>query len=277
MRGGIWNSKVYSNNCSDVIIFLLGLVVFLLGIIMRLVAVGKHGIIPQLTSDFGTFISASVAIPFIYRYFISKEDREIFINDLKETMENALDKRVSIKVYPRRPTIQEEANIVSNASREVIHVGTTLSNLAHNLCDRPSYEFKDRIEYLLRIGVTYKCFAIEPNCPIAKVYSEDQNEPDFNDTIATSLDKVRNIRCEFEKKHLTGRFEIYTYRKFPYFRGIFVDGENIEGSMKLTPSLFGVKRPETPTFVFCRKDYPGLYEKYWESLKVVISDAHLVE
>lgn len=59
----------------------LAAVIFVIGISLRLISINYSSVVWRIIGDFGTFLAAAVAIPFIYERFIRVEDRQVFLSD----------------------------------------------------------------------------------------------------------------------------------------------------------------------------------------------------
>lgn len=110
----------------------LAAVIFVIGISLRLISINYSSVVWRIIGDFGTFLAAAVAIPFIYERFIRAEDRQVFLSDLKDVLETKLAN--SQNVYPRfyefgRLPLNQKVSFLQCAKREVIEVGIALRTL----------------------------------------------------------------------------------------------------------------------------------------------------
>ena len=174
-------------------------VLFLLGLSMRLLATIYAGTLWQIIGDFGTFLAAAIAIPFIYERFIKSEDRRIFLSDLEDVLELKLadvrDKERSPIIHELgRLPLHEKVAFFQGAKSEVIEVGIALRSFSGYFEQRPSHEFKEPVIELLRKGVTFKCLVLDPDTDIAQMYAQDRGEPELVDNIRRSLERLCRLR-----------------------------------------------------------------------------------
>lgn len=253
--------------------FVLGLLIFVSGVTLRLVAADMHGSLARGLADFGTFIAVAVTVPFIYERFIKSDDKAMFLDDLRQTIDHISPKAPDITVFPGRPSIQEEADFLSTAKREVIQVGITMTTLSLNLENRPARDFRDHIERLLQAGVRYRCLSMDPQHDLIREYGQDQKEHSLAEDTKKAIERLERISEEITAKGYPGSLEIYVHAHFPCFRGIFIDGNEIDGQMLMSPCMFRTRRAETPTFRFSRLAHRDLFDRYWASVNDLILNA----
>jgi hypothetical protein len=257
---------------------LVGAVLFLLGIALRLFSIGKTSFTWQVFGDIGTFLAVAVAIPFIYDRLIKTEDRELFLSDLEDVLDDKLssywkEKRdLTVHVGGRR-TIGDKVAFIQTAKCEVVELGIALRTFVSYFEQRASFEFKDPVLELLRHGVIFKCVAMDPDSDIAKKYAEDRGERELLDRIRASLKALKALSDEFNQLGLPGKFEVYVYPHVPYFHAVCVDGDEANGRMFISPYIYATKRAETPGFEFSKYEQTVMFEKYWASVKKLLTDA----
>jgi hypothetical protein len=74
---------------------LIALLIFLIGIGLRLYSLNQASEIWNFVGEIGTFLAASIAIPFIYERFIKSVERQLYLNELERVLTSLLDARVA--------------------------------------------------------------------------------------------------------------------------------------------------------------------------------------
>lgn len=254
---------------------LAGVIIFLLGVILRLSAIDKTGFIWEVAKDLGSFLVVAVAVPFLYEILIKSEERQIFLNDLEEIIDDKLNNFQSdlIIYQDGRPKLSEKTDLIASARHEVINLGIAHRSFISYFEQRPSREFQDPIIQLLKNGVILKCIFLDPDSDMALKYAEDRAEPELINRIRNSIDKLTTIRNEFAQQGLSGKIEIYASSHFPYFAATCIDGGSSNGRLLISSYLYGLKRAEVPHIKFSRYKYEAMFEKYWITISAVLSDS----
>ncbi|MFQ6118761.1 MAG: hypothetical protein ACE5KE_02615 [Methanosarcinales archaeon] len=110
---------------------LLAGILFMTGFALRLLSINYSGFVWQIIGDFGTFLAAAIAIPFIYERFIKTEDRRLFLSDLEDVLEAKLASYANQGRYPQfhelgRLPIHQKVSFFQDARCEVIELGIAL-------------------------------------------------------------------------------------------------------------------------------------------------------
>lgn len=257
---------------------LAGVIVFLLGVLLRLVALGKTGFVWDATKDIGTFLAVAVAIPFLYEKLIKSEERQLFLTELEELIDNKFPNyKPGLKLYEDgRPSISDKVDILLTAKFEVVNLGIAHRSFVGYFEQRPAREFKEPIFNLLEKGVVFKYIFLDPDCEIAKQYAQDRGELELINRIKTSLNAVKALKSEFDKLGLPGKFEIYISSNLPYMSATCVDGNELNGRMLISPYLHGIKRAEVPHLDISKLEHQIMFETYWKSIKEVLNNSRQV-
>lgn len=93
------------------------------------------------------------------------------------------------------------------------------------------------------------------------------------DRIRASLKALKALSDEFKQLGIPGEFEVYVYPHVPYFHAVCVDGDEANGRMFISPYIYATKRAETPGFEFSKYEQPVMFEKYWASVKKLLTDS----
>lgn len=260
---------------------LAGAVLFLLGIVLRFFSIGKTDFIWQVMGDIGIFLAAAVAIPFIYDRLIKTEDRQLFLSDLEDILDDKLSslctQKLGFRIYEGgRRTIDQKVAFIRTAKREVIELGVTLRTFSSYFEQRAAYEFKHHVLEQMQRGVVFKCVAMDPACEVAAKYAEDRGEAELLDRVRSSIKFLKALSDEFKQRGFAGKFEIYTYSHVPYFHAVCVDGNEANGRMFISPYMYASKRAETPGFEFSKSENTVMFEMYWTSVKKLLADSQQV-
>ena len=255
-----------------------GVIVFLLGVLLRLAALGKTGFFWDATKDIGTFLAVAVAIPFFYEKLIKSEERQLFLTELEELLDNKFPNyKAGFKIYEDgRPSISDKLDILLNAKFEVVNLGIAHRSFVGYFEQRPAREFKEPILDLLRKGIVFKYIFLDPDCEIAKHYSRDRGELELINRIRTSLNAAKALKSEFDKLGLSGKFEIYISDNFPYMSATCVDGNEVNGRMLISSYLYGIKRAEVPHLDIDKTEHEVMFETYWKSIREILANSRQV-
>jgi hypothetical protein len=255
-----------------------GVIVFLLGVLLRLAALGKTGFFWDATKDVGTFLAVAVAIPFFYEKLIKSEERQLFLTELEELLDNKFPNyKAGFKIYEDgRPSISDKLDILLNAKFEVVNLGIAHRSFVGYFEQRPARDFKEPILDLLRKGIVFKYIFLDPDCEIAKNYSQDRGELELINRIRTSLNATKALKSEFDKLGLSGKFEIYISDNFPYMSATCIDGNEVNGRMLISPYLYGIKRAEVPHLDISKTEHEIMFETYWKSIREILANSRQV-
>lgn len=164
------------------------------------------------------------------------------------------------------------------AQHEIIELGVKLGAFVSYFTQRRPKEYKEEVAKLLKKGVRFHCYTLEPSWQEAGMYFNDRAliQPDELGALKESvrnIEKLQRIAQEFKDAKLTGTFELYAYRHIPYLHILAVDPETPHGKMMISPYLYGVPRSEAPVWEFTKKDEPELFKTYQRTLSAITKDA----
>lgn len=168
-----------------------------------------------------------------------------------------------------------------SAQHEIIELGVKLSAFVGYFTQRKPKEYKEKVVELLKKGVRFHCYTLDPSWQEAGMYFNDRAliQPDEFGALKESvrnIEKLQRIAHEFKDAKLTGTFELYAYRHIPYLHILAVDPDTPNGKMMISPYLYGVPRSEAPVWEFTKKDEPELFKTYQRTLGAIIKDAKLL-
>lgn len=253
---------------------LIAVVLFMAGIVLRVISINRPGAIWPIVGELGTFLAAVVAIPFIYERFLKKEDRQTFLDDLAEVLDQKLkraqtDKVVRVYEEGRLPLAAKVA-LFEAAKRDIVEVGTAVRSFVGYFEQRPYSEFKKPVVEVLKRGVNFHVLVLDPDSEIAGIYAKDRNEPDLPLKIKQSIERLLKLRDEFRQARLPGEFDIRLFSHFPSCYALMVDPGESEGRMHVSHYLHDLKRADTPVFEIHESDSPVLFEKYRRFLQELV-------
>ncbi len=181
-----------------------------------------------------------------------------------------------------RVSIQHKTEFMDSAQKEVIELGIRLKTFAGYFTSRNEQEYKSHIINLLKRGVHFKVYMLDPDSQEARLYFEDRQrvEPLEKEAIGDAkkvIERLIMLVKEFEQMQQPGNFEIYLYRHVPYNHFLAVDINAPNGKMMVSHYIYGVRRAECPVLEFSRTSYPALYKKYEDSLRLYVKDARKLQ
>jgi 6-pyruvoyl-tetrahydropterin synthase len=277
---------------------LIAFLIFLIGIGLRLYSLNQASEIWNFVGEIGTFLAASIAIPFIYERFIKSVERQLYLNELERVLTSLLDARVAsaqqsiIQSLEHRllnlslsgtkgPTLRETGRFsledkkifLEDAKHEVIHVAISASTFSNYFTQRSYYDFRKFIEDLLEKGVTFKLLFLDPHSDLAKTYADDRGEPGLIEKIHESINVFKILRDEFDQADYSGKFELFTYSHFPYYYALVIDPQQKQGKMSVSNYLYGLKRADNPVVNIYRYSNPILFDAYWKSISSLLKES----
>lgn len=181
-----------------------------------------------------------------------------------------------------RVSIPHKTAFISTAQKEVIEVGIRLKTFTEYFFSRKDKEYKEYVVALLKRGVCFKGYLLDPECNEARLYFDDRAradelEKDSVGEMKKVLEKLTRLIGEFDRQRYPGSFEIYLYRHIPCNHFLVVDHEAEGGKMMVSHYMYGVRRAECPVWEFTRSDQPELFAKYAVSLKAFIKEARALK
>lgn len=181
-----------------------------------------------------------------------------------------------------RVTIQHKTDFIATAQKEVIEVGVRLKTFADYFISRNEAEYKDYISALLKRGVTFKGYLLDPDSNEASLYFADrartqESEIDAISEMKKVVEKLKRLVREFEQRKYPGAFEIYLYKHIPYNHFLVVDQHLDGGKMMVSHYIYGVRRAECPVWEFTSSQQPALFKKYATSLEYYLRESRLLQ
>jgi len=172
-----------------------------------------------------------------------------------------------------------KVDFFSTAKKEVIEFGLTLNTFSTYFENRSDAEFKNPIRKLLKNGVNFKCYLIEPDNQLAHHYFEDrqkvvEDEKNIVEKIRQEIiPRLKKVEEELNSEGYSGKFRVFKYKHIPNNYFLAVDGESKTGEMMVSHYLYGIKRGKCPVIEFNKSDNRDLFRRYWDSLNFLIKNA----
>ena len=176
------------------------------------------------------------------------------------------------QMHVERLKLSQKVDFFVDAKHEVIEFGVTLRKFTTNLCSGSKKEFREPIEKLLKGGVDFKCYLLNPNCGIALPYFTDRatallDEADFAQNIKGNIIRLRQVQKEFAMTGYPGSFQVFTYQHIPYNYFMIVDPGKPYSRVMASHYMYGISRTDTPVIEFSKANCPILYQTYLRSFR----------
>jgi len=177
-----------------------------------------------------------------------------------------------------RLPIAQKVDFISEAKQEVIEFGVVLNTFAGYFFSRNEKEFKQHVQGLLTKGVHFKCYLLDPDCEETNMYFSDlaKHLPDELKSIGKireAIEKLGKVQQQFINAGYRGTFEIFAYQHIPANYFMTVDGDSPDGKLMVSHYVYGLSRANCPVLEFSKKNNPALYDRYWDSLKMLAQNA----
>jgi hypothetical protein len=253
-------------------------ILFLIGLSLRLVSIGQPPGLWQIVGELGSFVAAVIAIPFIYERWMKGADRQLLMADLEDLLDAKFITYRDNKSTPffhegGRMSIPEKVAFLEDAQSEIIEIGTSLRSFVGYFEQRPYNEFRKPIESLLEQGRNFKLALMDPDSEITIAYAHDRGEEKLIENIQYAIEKLCELKEEFEAAQLPGAFETYIYPHFPYCYMMLVDPDTPNGKVLVSHYLFTTKRADTPVIEVYKAVNPILFEQYHRVAKKLLASS----
>ncbi|MBU6340457.1 MAG: hypothetical protein KGS48_03090 [Bacteroidetes bacterium] len=185
-------------------------------------------------------------------------------------------------IHPEgRVLLEQKARFIGSAIQEVVEIGVRLHSFANYFYSQNDAVFRNRVEELLRRGVHYRAYMIDPESDAAKLYFSDRarvlpSEQAAFEALPGIVAQLSALSQEFKTKQLKGKFEIYLYQHLPVCMIYAVDPQLIHGKMMVSSYLYGIRRANCPVLEFTRANQAALFRKYRETMTLFTEKARLL-
>lgn len=172
----------------------------------------------------------------------------------------------------------EKVDFMKSAQDEVIEVGIRLRAFLEYMTRAADRNFKRPMEELLERGIDVKCYILDPDAQVVRMYFDDlakeiSKEKESEAVIREVIKGLVALSREFEEVGLPGKLEIYTYAHVPQAHYFVVDRNRPGGKMMVSHYIYGLPRGKCPVIAFTQKDKPQLFKKYKEGLEILMKGA----
>jgi len=258
------------------------LVLFISGLTISIYSSFQLGIFWEIVGKIGAFLSAVVAVSFIYNLYSKATSQALFLEDMRLIFGRSLRDHTITSHFPKivesgRLPIQEKVQFLREVNQEYIEIGVAMRTFVSYFTQRADNEFKTEIETLLQNGVNFKFFLLNPESKIAKEYARERHENDLLANIKKSKTELIKLKNEFDKKGYSGKFEIFCYTALPYFSLTLVDKDTEDGKIMISNYLPISKRADMHVIVTNKKTNSVLFNKYVDSFDILTIKSQKVE
>lgn len=180
-----------------------------------------------------------------------------------------------------RLSINQKVKFIESAESEVIEIGARLKTFTDYFKNRSKAQFSDKINLLLKKGVNFKLYTIDPDCAECGIYFSDRSkilkdEANSIRVVQETIPRLKEIINEIKTQNYKGKFQLFKYRHIPYSHFHVVDGDLEQGKIIISNYLFGVSRADCPVIEVNKKNEEKLYEIFYKSYKSFIENAELI-
>ncbi len=165
-----------------------------------------------------------------------------------------------------RVPLHDTVRLLKSAESSVVVIGSTLRSWIGYFDRAPKSEFKHPILHLMKQGVSFRFYLLDPDSDSAKVYAEDRRAEAIEET-RKSVQDLHALSIEF--KDLAGTLEVFAYSRFPFGYGLFIDNDSLRASALISHYLPGVSRADCPYLEITREANVPLFEKYVQALNAL--------
>ena len=183
-----------------------------------------------------------------------------------------------INMYEKgRMSLQDKINFIIDTQKEVIEIGLSLRTLTSYFTSRNRFEYRVHIEQMLKKGINFKLFLLNPNTPLAQLYFADRQEENRIQIIKNVITDLKVIQKELNLLGYKGTFELFQYNHFPYHHSMIIDNGYNNAKMLISHYIHGVRRANSPVLEFSQQRNPILFETYRKSIELTIAQSTLIE
>ena len=198
------------------------LILFISGLAISFYSSYQTGILWEILGKIGSFLSAILAVSFIYNLYSKATSQALFLEDMRVTLGRTLQNYTIISHFPKihesgRLTIPEKVSVIKDIKLEYVEMGIALRTFVGYFTQKSDTEFKNEIELLLKNGVIFKFYLLNPESKIAKAYAKERHETDLLANINNSKNELIKLQKEFEEKGYSGNLRFITIRIYHIF------------------------------------------------------------
>ncbi len=255
----------------------LAICILLGGLSLALVSNGRDGFGWSVLNELAVFAAAGVAIPFYYDLFLRDAERQRFLGEMNQLLDERLPVREGergLTVHAQgRPSPSEKAAFIAGANSEIIEVGISLRSLASLFVSRPERDFTEPVRRLLSHGVNITYVVADPESVLLGEYSRSIGDPRLPQRASDSARQLLEIARGFESEGHPGGLTVRFTRHLPTSYISVVDPESETGRCRTSPYLAGVRRSDSPMLDISRSTQPELFERYATYARTALRDS----
>lgn len=262
--------------------YLISFLIIAIGLIISFTLEAYTNVIYIFIRQVAIFISAVVAVEFLYGWLLRDRTNKIFLDDMEVIFKKSLQEYNIQSKYPLihengRLSISDKVAFMKDTKKEYIEIALAMRSFTGYFTQRSDNEFKKEVELLLQKGVNFKLYLLDPDSEIAKNYSDIRGEHDLIDKIENSKIELLKIKEEFKGKGFRGKFEIYYYLNIPYFALTIIDKDFKFGKALVSNYLPLERRAEMPVIEITKENNNEIMGKYIECLNIITKDSKQIE
>jgi class 3 adenylate cyclase len=169
-----------------------------------------------------------------------------------------------------RPDLHQKQNLIADAQEEIIEIGIGLTSFAKYFTGENPDSFRDPIRQLVKRGVNFKCFALNPAYQPGIEWLGEQANSNYAEEARIAREMLIAEKHHCKSERYRGTFEYYTYDRVPEFWCLGVDvNDAVSGRMFFASYMMGVPRSEMPVTQISMFTYPALYKAFLRSIEAV--------
>jgi class 3 adenylate cyclase len=170
-----------------------------------------------------------------------------------------------------RPSIEDKVRFLTASREEIIEVGAGLTTLVDYYFSQPAPRFRDRMDALVKEGVTLRYLLANPDSPRVQAHFTELGEPAYIEEIRRSIEKLRELREQLGGSARKGNVELRLSDEPPSVSAIGVDvgidDPSPRGMFLISHYLLGVPRSDTPVIHLDAASNGTMFSKYWTSIR----------
>ena len=224
----------------------------------------------DILKELGNFILITFVVAFIYENFVNYRYKHEFIHEIERILSERFNLPIT-KVYLQRPELSEKVELMIDATKEIIELGTALrtfvsymqSNMTFHMPDGQKKGFQDFIIERLRNGVNVACMIVDSS--IGETLKEFDS--DSAEKLSVSLKYLTEFDSKVKDLNLKGKFSIITYHQIPRFAAICIDGDDpVNGKMLMSPYIPQTENAKIPAYLIEKSKNREIFDLYFNGI-----------
>lgn len=176
---------------------------------------------------------------------------------------------------------EAKIDFMNLAQHEIIEFGLRLRAFRDYMKTTGDDVFYEPIKALLKKGVDFKCYMLDPNSNIAHLYFSDLSKASATEERSQEIMRqvmadIKEFAGEFQEEELEGAFVLHTYNHIPPNHFYIIDKDYPSARILISHYIYGLARGKAPVIQFSKKSHPTLFRRYLQSFNALTSDAKVV-